>query len=165
MFTFWAEFECFFSMFKNLTFYLHWLSIIPKQLGVGYDYQVVFFKSWLYVWLVVETGITSWKRSYLLMPSSLIYVYFRNYFCWYHQNSKIGKVINFLVKSIDLWKKISIPRYDMIIFTCKSWWVKSCWLTLSLRLKVTRGDSFDFKTLLNILGLKEQSFKQVHCLF
>ena len=111
--------------------------------------------------LLLEKEVIYWCHLVWSMNISQI----RNYFCWYHQNSKIGKVNNFLVKSIDLWKKISIPRYDMIIFTCKSWWVNSCWFTLSLRLKVTRGDSFDFKTLLNILGLKEQSFKQVHCLF
>ena len=53
----------------------------------------------------------------------------------------------------------------MIIFIYKFWSVNSGWLTLFVRSKVTRGDSFDFKMLLTISSLQEQSFWQVHCWF
>ena len=53
--------------------------------------------------------------------------------------------VNFLVK------KIFISRYE-------SWSVNSGWLTLFVHSKVTRGNSFDFKMLLTIFLLQEQSF-------
>ena len=51
-------------------------------------------------------------------------------------------------KSTYMWKKIFISRYDVVTFIYKSWSVNSGWLTLFVRLKVTQGNSFDFKMLL-----------------
>ena len=72
-------------------------------------------------------------------------------------------LVFFFYKSTYLWKKVFISRYEMIIFTYKSWSVNSGRLTLYLRSKVTRGDSFDFKMLLTIFRLQEQSLWQVRC--
>ena len=66
----------------------------------------------------------------------------------YKQELKSEKVTSFFSKSTYLWKKIFIPRYDMIMFMYKSWSVNSGWLTLFVRSKVTRRDSFAFKMLL-----------------
>ena len=76
----------------------------------------------------------------------------------YKQELKSEKVTSFFSKSTNLWKKIFISRYDMIMFIYKSWSVNSGWLTLFVRSKVTRGDSFAFKMLLTIISLQEQSF-------
>ena len=63
-------------------------------------------------------------------------------------------LVFFFYKSTYLWKKVFISRYEMIIFTYKSWSVNSGF---------TRGDSFDFKMLLTIFRLREQSLWQVRC--
>ena len=65
---------------------------------------------------------------------------------------------SFFSKSTNLWKKIFISRYDMIMFIYKSWSVNSGLLTLFDPSKVTQGDSFAFKMLLIIISLQEQSF-------
>ena len=87
---------------------------------------------------------------YLVLP---MYVsQFKNHFWWYKS----------LVLFSSQSKKIFISGYDMIIFIDKSWSANSSWLTLFVRSKVTRGDSFDFEMLL-IISLQEQNFEQVHC--
>ena len=81
----------------------------------------------------------------------------------YKQELKSGKVTRFFSKPTNLWKKIIISRYDMIMFIYKSWSVNSGWQILFVHAKVTLGDSFAFKILLIIISLQEQSFQQVHC--
>ena len=143
---------------KNLAFHPPCLSIIPKQLGVGYDYWAVLFKSWFYIWHIVETYTksTSSKRCYLATSSRLIHVYFTNQKSFL-QKLKSGIVTSFFFKSTYLWRKIFISRYDMIIFIHKSWSVNSGWLTLFISSKITQGNSFDFKTFLTIFSLQGQS--------
>ena len=97
---------------------------------------------------IVETYIkgTSWKRCYLVTSSRLIHTYFTIqglFLLIYKQELKSGKVTSFFSKSTNLWKKIFISRHNMIIFIYKSWSVNSGWLTLFVRSKVTRGDSFN----------------------
>ena len=76
----------------------------------------------------------------------------------YKQELKSEKVTSFFSKSTNLWKKIFISRYDMIMFIYKSWSVNSGWLTIFVRSEVTLGDSFAFKMLLTIISLQEQIF-------
>ena len=83
----------------------------------------------------------------------------------YKQKLKNGKVTSFFSKSTNLWKKFFIPRHNMIVFIYKSWSVNSGWLTLFVRSKATRGNSFAFKKLLTIFSLQEQSFYEVHSWF
>ena len=88
---------CFWSC-KNLSFHAPCLSIIPKQLGVGYNYWAVHFKSWFYVWHIVETytKCTSSKRFCLVTSSRLIHVYFTNEKSFLlQQKLKSGIVTNF----------------------------------------------------------------------
>ena len=75
------------------------------------------------------------------------------------RNLKVDKsLFFFFFKSTYLWKKIFISRYHMIIFIYKSWSVNSGWLTLFVRSKIPRGDSFNFKIMLTISSVQEQSF-------
>ena len=71
---------------------------------------------------------------------------------------KVWKSHYVFVKSTYLWKKIFIPRYDMIIFIYKSWSVNSAWLPLLVRSKFMRGDCFNYKMLLTIFNLQERNF-------
>ena len=74
------------------------------------------------------------------------------------RNLKVEKPLVFFSKSVNLWKKIFISRYDMIMFICKSWSINSGWLILFLHLNVTRGDSFALKTLLNVAKFLGSTF-------
>ena len=61
-------------------------------------------------------------------------------------------------KSTNLWKKIFISRYEMIMFIYKSWSVNSGLMTLFDPSKLTWADSFAFKILVTIISLQEQRF-------
>ena len=89
---------------------------------------------------------TSWKRCYLVTSSRLIHTYFTiqgSFLLIYKQELKSGKVTSFFSKSTYLYKKIFISRSDVITVIYKSWSLRSGWLTLFVRSKVTRGDSFN----------------------
>ena len=83
----------------------------------------------------------------------------------YKQKLKSGKVTSSFSKSTNLWKKIFISRYEMIMFIYKSWSVNSGLMTLFDPSKVTRGDSFALKILLTIISLQEERLWKVHCWF
>ena len=88
---------------------------------------------WFYVWYVV--GLI---HVYFTIKESLLLI---------QAEVKKWKSNYLFFKSTFLWKKIFISRY-----------VNSGWLTLFVRLEVTRRDSFDFRMLLIIFDLQGQSF-------
>ena len=108
--------------------------------------------------VLLEKDVIYWSHLVWSMHISQI----RYHFCWYKQKLKSGKVTSFFFfksyKSSYLWKNIFISRYNRIIFIYNYWSANSDWLILFLSSKAMGGDSFDFKMLLTIFSLQEQSF-------
>ena len=107
----------------------------------------------------------SWNlhQRYFLkkMLFSMYISQFRNYFCWYKQKLKNGKVTSFfLIIKLSCERRSLFQNMIWSFLYIKSWSVNSGWLTLSVRSKVTRGDSFDFKMLLTIFSLQSKVFNK-----
>ena len=106
----------------------------------------------------------SWKRCCLVTASYLVHVYFTNQESYMLTSAKMKKwkiwfFLFFFVNSTYLWKRIFIPRYDMIIFIYKSLSVNSGRLTLFIRSEVEWGFSFDKSKVFRkyIFGFKEKT--------
>ena len=117
--------------------------------------------------------VTLWSCDHVICKKAFIFTFARaqfftiqgSFLLIYRQKLKSGKVTSSFSKWTNLWKKIFISRYEMIMFIYKSWSVNSSLMTLFDPSKVTRGDSFAFKILLTIISWQEQRFLQVHCWF
>ena len=122
------------------------------DLGWGYlTHRVRWLIDHVITWYANKSFISTFARAqFFTIQGSFLLIY--------KQELKSGKVTSFFSKSTNLWKKIFISRHNMIIFIYKSWSVNSGWLTVFVRSKVTRGDSFALKMLLTIFSLQEQSF-------
>ena len=186
MLTFWHVFQCFvFWRCNSLTFHLPWLSVIPKQLGYTYISQfryqfclfqqtlksrkvTIFFKS-TYFWssrsqMFFKEGVL---KSYAIFPGK--------YLRWSHflikfqsfrpATLKVTSMKVFYCDYCKIFKNIFFHRTPPVAasVTCerRSLFQDMTWLFLSknlLRSKNTQGDFFDFKMLLTIFSLQEQSF-------
>ena len=122
------------------------------DLGWGYlTHRVRWLIDHVITWYVNKSFISTFAGAqFFTIQGSILLIY--------KQELKSGKITSFFSKSTNLWKKIFISRHNMIIFIYKSWSVNSGWLTLFVRSKVTRGNSFAFKMLLTIFSLQEQGF-------
>ena len=122
------------------------------DLGWGYlTHRVRWLIDHVITWYANKSFISTFARAqFFTIQGSFLLIY--------KQELKSGKVTSFFSKSTNLWKKIFISRHNMIIFIYKSWSVNSGWLTVFVRSKVARGDSFALKMLLTIFSLQEQSF-------
>ena len=152
MFTFWHVFECFvFWRCNSLIFHWPWLSIIPRQLGYIYISQI----RYQFCWFLRRRHFLIKFQSFRL--ATLKVTPMKVFYCDYCKIFKIGFIehlqwlLLLLVKE-DLYFKIWHDYFYLNILVCKFW------LTDSFRaLKNMRGDFFDFKMLLTIFSLLEQS--------
>ena len=88
--------------------------------------------------------VTLWSCDHVICKKAFIFTFARaqfftiqgSFLLIYRQKLKSGKVTSSFSKWTNLWKKIFISRYEMIMFIYKSWSLNSSWLTRFVHAKL-----------------------------